>query len=72
MQYKLFVMQVNLLLFVCSVGRRDTDWTCPDNGCNNSNFGWRQNCQKCDAAKPDGAGGGGKFIIHKVLLNVGQ
>ncbi|GFO03223.1 ATP-dependent RNA helicase vasa, isoform a [Plakobranchus ocellatus] len=39
--------------------RREGDWTCPDEDCGNSNFGWRKACQKCDTPKPDGVGGGG-------------
>ncbi|MBR68136.1 MAG: hypothetical protein CMA86_01320 [Euryarchaeota archaeon] len=42
--------------------QRDTfntnDWTCPK--CNNSNFSFRQACNRCDAPRPGGGGGGGQ------------
>ncbi|XP_077995332.1 uncharacterized protein LOC144448872 isoform X11 [Glandiceps talaboti] len=37
---------------------REGDWTCNDNGCGNSNFSWRNNCNLCGAPKPGGMDGG--------------
>jgi len=34
-----------------------TDWTCP--ACNNSNFSFRNACNRCDAPRPAGGGGRG-------------
>ncbi|CAB4056144.1 TLS [Lepeophtheirus salmonis] len=38
---------------------RPGDWTCPNATCGNTNFAWRNECNKCRSAKPEGAGGGG-------------
>ncbi|MGB1354302.1 MAG: zinc finger protein [Poseidonia sp.] len=35
----------------------DNDWTCPE--CKNSNFSFRQQCNRCEAPRPGGGGGGG-------------
>ena len=32
------------------------DWSCPK--CQNHNFAWRDNCNRCEAPKPSGGGGG--------------
>ena len=34
----------------------DNDWTCPE--CKNSNFAFRQVCNRCEAPRPGGGGGG--------------
>ncbi|MGB1587887.1 MAG: zinc finger protein, partial [Poseidonia sp.] len=34
----------------------DNDWTCPS--CNNSNFSFRDACNRCQAPRPGGGGGG--------------
>lgn len=34
----------------------DNDWTCPE--CKNSNFSFRQECNRCEAPRPGGGGGG--------------
>lgn len=34
---------------------------CPNPDCNNTNFAWRNECNLCKSAKPEGAGGGGDF-----------
>jgi superfamily II DNA/RNA helicase len=36
-------------------GRHDADWTCPT--CNGNNFSRRSQCFKCNAPRPEGAGG---------------
>ncbi|MBT61316.1 MAG: hypothetical protein CMA63_07190 [Euryarchaeota archaeon] len=36
----------------------DNDWECPQ--CNNSNFAFRQECNRCQAPRPGGRGGGGR------------
>ncbi|MCH1537577.1 MAG: hypothetical protein L7S48_04145, partial [Candidatus Poseidonia sp.] len=33
----------------------DNDWTCPE--CKNSNFSFRQECNRCEAPRPGGSGG---------------
>ena len=39
---------------------RPGDWQCQEEACGNTNFAWRQECNKCHAPKAeDGAGGGG-------------
>ncbi|KAI9289284.1 hypothetical protein BC943DRAFT_376566 [Umbelopsis sp. AD052] len=40
-------------------GGRDGDWTCPT--CNGNNFSRRTECFKCNASRPEGAGGGGGY-----------
>lgn len=35
---------------------REGDWICSD--CSNKNFAWRNECNRCKSAKPEGAGGG--------------
>ena len=35
---------------------KEGDWTCPK--CQNHNFAWRDNCNRCDAPKSGGGGGG--------------
>ncbi|CAH1957878.1 unnamed protein product [Acanthoscelides obtectus] len=37
---------------------RDGDWKCPNPDCGNTNFAWRNQCNRCSEAKPEGAGGG--------------
>ena len=37
-------------------GDRGGDWTCPK--CQNSNFAFRRECNRCEASKPGGGGGG--------------
>merc|ERR1719242_208068 len=37
---------------------RPGDWTCPLVDCGNTNFSWRNECNKCQQPKPEGAGGG--------------
>ncbi len=36
----------------------NNDWTCPS--CNNSNFSFREHCNRCEAPRPGGGGGGGR------------
>ena len=36
----------------------DNDWTCPE--CKNSNFAFRNVCNRCEAPRPGGGGGGGR------------
>lgn len=40
--------------------------------CGNNNFSWRDECNRCKTAKPEGAdgGGGGKFINLLWCLSV--
>ncbi|XP_055886537.1 ATP-dependent RNA helicase DDX4-like isoform X1 [Biomphalaria glabrata] len=33
--------------------KRAGDWICPNENCGNSNFGFRQSCQKCDTPRSD-------------------
>ena len=33
---------------------RDGDWRCPNDECNNNNFAWRTECNRCKTAKPEG------------------
>ena len=35
---------------------KEGDWTCPK--CQNHNFAWRDNCNRCEAPKAGGGGGG--------------
>lgn len=37
---------------------REGDWRCPNDECNNNNFAWRNECNRCKAPKP-----GGKSMI---------
>lgn len=37
-------------------GKAD-DWMCPVPNCNNRNFGWRMECNRCKAPRPGGASG---------------
>lgn len=37
--------------------QRDGDWTC--SSCNNTNFAWRNECNRCKEPKAGGGGGGG-------------
>ena len=44
----------------------DNDWTCRE--CNNSNFAFRQACNRCEAPRPGGGGGrrssgGSRFLV---------
>ncbi|RWS28258.1 RNA-binding protein cabeza-like protein [Leptotrombidium deliense] len=34
-------------------GSRQGDWRCPNMSCNNNNFAWRTQCNRCQAPKPD-------------------
>lgn len=45
--------------------KRKNDWTCPAEGCGNSNFGFRTECQKCSEPRPATANGGGDFQSEK-------
>merc|ERR1719464_1479075 len=36
---------------------RPGDWQCSILDCGNTNFAWRNECNKCQAPKPEGAGG---------------
>lgn len=38
---------------------REGDWLCPNDECNNNNFAWRTECNRCKTEKPEGMGGGG-------------
>ena len=40
-------------------GGRQGDWRCPNPDCNNNNFAWRTNCNRCQESKPDDAGESG-------------
>lgn len=37
---------------------REGDWKCVNPECGNTNFSWRQQCNRCNEDKPAGAGGG--------------
>lgn len=38
---------------------RQGDWRCPNESCNNNNFAWRTNCNRCQTEKPGGLDDGG-------------
>merc|ERR1719334_2223123 len=38
---------------------RPGDWRCSNDSCGNSNFGWRNECNKCQTPKQDGCQNGG-------------
>lgn len=38
-------------------GGRGGDWRCPNPDCGNTNFAWRDQCNLCKSAKPEGLGG---------------
>lgn len=50
----------NFILFYSTGGgrnQREGDWTC--SGCNNTNFAWRNECNRCKEPKAGGNPGGG-------------
>lgn len=50
--FLLFCLQQSLYKSMQSIFR------CPNPDCNNTNFAWRNQCNLCKSAKPEGAGGG--------------
>ena len=50
---------------------REGDWICPEENCRNSNFGWREKCNRCQADRPPGVGGGapGLSSAHATSTN---
>ena len=39
---------------------KEGDWQCPNTDCNNVNFSWRGECNRCQTARPGGAMGRGR------------
>lgn len=54
-----FIIIINNELIFFSLGsnrnQREGDWTC--SGCNNTNFAWRNECNRCKEPKAGGNGG---------------
>lgn len=45
--------------YIAGYGGREGDWKCPNPDCGNTNFSWRQQCNRCNEDKPADAGGSG-------------
>jgi hypothetical protein len=51
-------------------GEKQPEWNC--NQCGNTNFGWRQYCNKCKQMRPGGGGGGGGGVNPNAMMGGGQ
>jgi RNA-binding protein FUS len=48
-------------------GGRQGDWRCPVQSCNNNNFSWRNECNRCKAPRPGDGGGAESFSTPQVV-----
>lgn len=47
-----------IVTYMLGFGGREGDWRCPNPDCANTNFSWRQQCNRCNEDKPAEVGAG--------------